>query len=157
MTQALLDDAAVLERMAYVDLNPLRAGLVSTPEQSPNTTIAQSLADQPQLDVPLTPVAASIRTSLSMPSLRDSVHLLQWTAQALHRFTDDRRSQPPLLELQRIGHRSQQWLRQVPATESLYCRAIGSVDALARYARGIGQQWIRGMGVARRLENAPVG
>ena len=155
-TQVLLDDAAVLACMAYVDLNPLRAGLVDTPVQSPHTTIAQRLVDQPQFDVPLTPVAASIRTSHSMPSLGEYVHLLQWTARELHSCAGDRWSQPPLRALQRIGHRPQQWLRQVPATESLYCRAIGTVDALTRYARYIGQRWLRGMGVARLVENTTV-
>lgn len=38
-SQALLDEQAVLTAMSYVDLNPLRAGLSQTPEDSEHTSI----------------------------------------------------------------------------------------------------------------------
>jgi len=42
-SQALLDEKAVLAAMAYVDLNPVRAGMAGTPEESDHTSIQERL------------------------------------------------------------------------------------------------------------------
>nr|WP_275298024.1 hypothetical protein [Halomonas campisalis] len=42
-SQALLDEAAILSAMAYVDLNPIRAGIAETPETSEHTSVAERL------------------------------------------------------------------------------------------------------------------
>jgi len=47
-SQALLDEKALLAAMAYVDLNPVRAGLAETPETSDYTSIQERVGELPK-------------------------------------------------------------------------------------------------------------
>ncbi|WP_165742251.1 transposase [Candidatus Thiosymbion oneisti] len=47
-SQALLDEKALLAAMAYVDLNPVRAGLAETPEASDYTSIQERVVGLPE-------------------------------------------------------------------------------------------------------------
>jgi hypothetical protein len=97
-SQALLDEQALLAAMAYVDLNPVRAGMAETPETSDYTSIQERLGaapaacatmgdvlDAPLPQAPLMPFDATGRTAWAIPfAFEDYLELVDWTGRALH-------------------------------------------------------------------------
>src|SRR5690606_38764381 len=138
-SQALLDEAAVLTCMAYVDLNPVRAKLADTPETADYTAIQariQALTHKkagrpkqqhsPNKNTTTTPVKLlpfNAGTALkdkenAIPfHFQDYLHLLDWTGRAIR---NDKRGfipadTPPIL--QRLGIPPDQWLDTLPHLE----------------------------------------
>ena len=122
-SQALLDEKALLACMAYVDLNPVRAGVAQTPEDSAHTSIKRRidalqssgqvpdvLAHQPKR---LEPFVGNPRQP--MPAglayrVEDYIELVDWTGRQIR---DDKRGnidvdQPPILD--RLGIETEHWL-----------------------------------------------
>lgn len=80
------------------------------------------------------------------------LQLVDWTGRLLH---PGKRGQiaegtPPVLRT--LGISERRWQGQVRGTESLYWRAIGSVDALCARAEELGQLWLRGIRAVMALE-----
>ena len=152
-TQALLDDPAVIASMVYVDLNPIRAGTADTPERSLHTSIRERTQHVHQNhDSFIQPLASSIRSQLSIVTTAQYLELVDWTARTLHPDKSSAIAGDTPAIIKRLGLRPQQWCLQVPATESHYWRAIGQLDALLATAKEAGLKWIRGIGIARRLQ-----
>ncbi len=154
-TQALLDDPAVLACMVYVDLNPLRAGASARPEQGPHTSWHRRCLGRCSPHTPLAPLAAGVQCELPGMTLGAYRELIDWTARALHCQDSDTPTAPTPAVVRRLRLRPQQWLVQVPATESRYWRAIGASQTLVEYATRLGQRWLRGIGTARTFETMP--
>ena len=148
--QALLDDAALLACMAYVDLNPVRAGTASLNENSPHTSAwwrARRLSQARKLE----PISGSIVAHVLDISERRYLQLLEWTGKELHSVDGKRMPDGCSPVLNRLSMNSKQWLIQVSATESHYWRAVGSAQALIEQARRFSCRWLKGVGFARHL------
>jgi REP element-mobilizing transposase RayT len=105
-SEALLDDASLLTAMAYVDLNPIRAGIALTPESSDYTSI------KARIDAPSGEAA-----------LIDAIHSMR-EAVALRRFEVPLRPMMPFCD--RVDQTEQTGL---PISERDYLRLV---DATAR-------------------------
>lgn len=150
-SQALLDSAALLTCMAYVDLNPIRAGIAKTPETSEFTSIQTRLSrntrqvtnSKDSLLKFLKPNADYAEKGIPMTEAA-YIELVDWTGRCLRH---DKRGAipahfPPILE--RLNLSEHDWLRQSRYFEARFKRVAGSWDSIKRAATQLGKQWFQG-------------
>jgi hypothetical protein len=149
--QALLDDAALVACMAYVDLNPIRAGLAADLPASEHTPVQrrlQTIDGTLDADTPLVPMRGPPAPSMPL-GLRDYMQLVDFTGRIARpdkRGAIDLQAAPIL---RRLHLDADQWRGQALGIETRYWRAVGAVDALLAKARDLGQCWLKGVGEAR--------
>lgn len=142
-SQALLTEAALLACMTYVDLNPIRAKLAETPEESDYTSIKQRLDGEPpsqSLPPLLLPFASQGHPDDLPYVFTDYLMLVDWTGRAIR--TDKRGHIPARLApiLQRLGLDDTHWLRQVTMFRRQGIRAVGDRVHCQQFALHCGQQ-----------------
>ncbi len=153
--QALLDEAAVLSAMAYVDLNPVRAKLCDSLDASHHTSAKRRIAaieKQPKIaDQSLSPIAGLRGFCVLSISQSEYLALVDYTGRQIRPDKRGVITGPPPAALGRLDYRSEQWTRQVMAVGSSFNRAVGEVESLVDKAKAMGQCWLRGIAVARAL------
>ena len=153
--QVLCDDRAVLAAMAYVDLNPIRAGMATRPDRSDHTSVkARCEAAVPaDLDGPLRPVLGASKSRLPL-RLGEYLALVEWTGKQVR---PGKRGAIPANApsvLKRFEPNPERWPIRVKAIGSGYWRAVGEVDDLIELARQLRQRWLKGIGLATALSKA---
>jgi REP element-mobilizing transposase RayT len=160
-SQALLDEAGLLTAMAYVDLNPIRAGIARTPEDSEFTSIYDRIREfkgrmrneaREARKVPLLRFASGEGTAAAIPfGLDDYLGLVDWTGRAVRidkrGFIDERL---PAIAM-RLNIDPDAWKRAMQPGGNVFGRAMGKLDHLRLHANTLGQSWVRGLTVARKL------
>lgn len=158
-SQALLDEQALAACMAYVDLNPIRAKMADTPEQSDHTSIkkrVKSLKQQNNQPKQLLHFIGNPRKNMpnGLPfHLKDYLELVDWTGRIIR---DDKRgaiphNTPPILE--RMDISAQQWLILSTRFESRFKGIIGKVDTLRRTCQMLKMQRTPNLSTSRLLLN----
>ena len=163
-SQALLDEKALLACMAYVDLNPVRAGMAETPEQSEHTSIAERTRQLQQdshrrteeADTPcgLYPFVGYPRQDMpkGLPfRLMDYLELVDWTGRAI--LANKRgyipEHQPPILDRLQIDPRH--WLSMTQHFESRFKGLVGASYALKAACRKLGYLRTPNLSAVRQL------
>jgi hypothetical protein len=145
--QALLDESALLKCMAYVDLNPIRAGVATTPESSAYTSIKARTNGR---ESHLAPFFEDAHERCGMTPIpirkKDYLELVDWSGRQLRR---DKRgkictSLPPILE--RLDIAGDVWVAEMTHYGRWYYRAVGSLETLHSYCEHLGQRWLKGPG-----------
>lgn len=153
-SQWLCDERALLAAMAYVDLNPIRAGIAQSLEQSRHASIEQRMenakSDRNLLSQRMKPIAGASVLSVSLTTA-DYLHLLEWTGRQIAPGKRGRIRDETPTALQVFESRPERWAIRVKAIGSGYRRVVGEVEDMVEIAKRFGQRWLKGVGSAARL------
>lgn len=155
-SQALLDEKALLSCMVYVDLNPIRASLASTPEDSEYTSIKRRIECKltRKTSTGILPfksdTACSNQYCLNL-TFTEYVTLLTQTGKAVRDdkagFIDGEYQ----ASLNQIALSSSQWLKASLEFEQHFSIAVGSVSRIKKFQLTTGRRRLKGVSTARKL------
>jgi putative transposase len=147
-SQALLDARALLACMAYVDLNPIRAAMAKTLEQSDYTSVQERI---------LHPEDSWLRAFAELDEngipfgLKDYLELVDWGGRVIR---DNKRGYipahaPPILT--RLKMDAAPVLDYLGRADQPVFGAIGPVSRLRAFAQSVGRSFIKGHLLGKRL------
>ncbi len=156
-SQALLDEKALATCMAYVDLNPIRAKMATTPEQSNHTSIQQRIkkavnTKQPghinQQPETLLPFVGNPRKDMptGLPfQLNDYLELVDWSGRIIR---EDKKGAiadnlPPIL--QRLDMDAKQFIYLSQNFEKPFKNLVGAAHHVRKACQAIGKNWVHGI------------
>ena len=170
--QALLDEAAIASCMAYVDLNPIRAGMAATPEESDFTSIqariqawhkenitngtegvsteSASLDDGNHSECWLCPIASEKKRRGILPmTTAEYLDLVDRSGRMIR--ADKQGAIESDLDpiLIRLGVNPQEWMDTIGSFEEKFSLVVGLIDNLSKFADQLGKRWFKGVGAAR--------
>ncbi|MFK7987961.1 MAG: hypothetical protein AB8I08_18220 [Sandaracinaceae bacterium] len=165
----------MLTCMAYVDLNPVRAGACKTLDEAEFTSIyarlkeasrrmdearaqepAPQAADEegstaPAGLAPFADQAAAEGDPSTLPMLfADYLHLLEWTGRAVRHGAGWLRGPEPAV-MSRMGIEPEAWLRTMSSHGIQSLSALGSAEQLEALAVSREKKRVRGQGWARKM------
>ena len=150
--QALLDDAALMACMAYVDLNPIRAKMANTPESSAYTSVRKRIQKARSTHAPnhpqqqmsgLFPFVGYPRTEMpkGLPfRLTDYLELVELGGRI---FRDDNRGAIDALAspiLERLNMEPKHWAYLIQHFESCFKSLVGAAYKLKQVCQSLGYQ-----------------
>ncbi|KGJ90962.1 transposase [Colwellia psychrerythraea] len=158
-SQALLDEGALLSCMAYVDLNPVRAAIAPTPEQSDFTSVqlrikAAIKGEQPTSLLPFSGNEHQQKTTGIRFSLHDYLTLVDETGRILR---DDKRGTIKSKTkniLARLHISDESWLKLTTEFECIFTGAVGTAEHLSEFSGHVGLQRTHGIANAQACLNS---
>ena len=140
----------LLACMAYVDLNPIRAAIADTPEQSDYTSIKERIDQSAQ---PLICVLSQARQddAQGIPfTLQGYLELVDWAGRVVR--SDKRGSIPSDLPaiVTRLGMNPKNLTRFLVDKQD-FPRAIGPVEQMRKLAKSLGGHFFKGVAIGRWL------
>ncbi len=156
-SQALLDERAILSCMIYVDLNPIRAGVATTLENSHYTSIKRRLNSIKTGKQPseLRCLKTSFNSNINSINIELScyIEILYQTAARLknnqQKATSNMKIKSKLLR--QFGIQEKNWLILTSQIEEEFSYVVGSVVCMEKYKKKVNQKKLKGISAALRL------
>ncbi|WDE08728.1 transposase [Thalassomonas viridans] len=157
-SQALLDEAALLACMAYVDLNPVRAAIAETPEQSSFTSIQLrvKLALKGEQPKPLMPFIGSEKDNISNGlkfTLEDYLTLVDSTGRVIREDKPGAIAKNTEAILTRLHIPTASWLKLTTEFEHTFTGAVGSPQHLTEFTQHVGLKRCHGIANSKQWLN----
>ncbi|MGB0866879.1 MAG: transposase [Granulosicoccaceae bacterium] len=156
-SQALLDEQALLACMAYVDLNPIRADIAETPEESDFTSIKQRIGAAGKGAIPkhlarFEGHATKCPKPHLIPfSLKDYIELVEWTGRSISLNKHGRIAQEIPPAFQRIKISPEEWTDLALNFEKHFTLWVGSDEHLQQVCGRIGMRHVHGSVHCRKV------
>ncbi|HMB39603.1 MAG TPA: transposase [Wenzhouxiangellaceae bacterium] len=173
-SQALLDEAALIAAMAYVDLNPIRANMAQAPEESDYTAIEQRILEQnpkiaSQVPEAMEKLPEDLQTAIGklMPfadqapknperaipyEIQDYLELVDWSGRAVIEGKQGSipENLPPILERLKIDPAS--YVKFINRSEKTrFGSFIGPLEKMRDLAERFGKSFLKGQTAAAQL------
>ncbi|GAW95953.1 MULTISPECIES: hypothetical protein [Colwellia] len=158
-SQALLDEGALLSCMAYVDLNPVRAGIAPTPEQSAFTSIqlrikAAIKGQQPSSLLSFTGNEQQEKPTGIRFNLKDYLSLVDETGRIIRADKHGAINHKTEKILARLHINEDSWLKLTTNFESIFTGAVGTAEHLCEFSEHVGLQRTHGIANAKACLNS---
>ena len=158
-SQALLDEGALLSCMAYVDLNPIRAGIAPTPEQSSFTSIqlrikAAIKGEQPTALLAFTGNEHQDKTTGIRFSLKDYLILVDETGRVIREDKRGAIDAKSAQILSRLHISDESWLKLTTNFEGIFTGAVGTAEHLCEFTEHVGLKRVHGIVNAQTCMNS---
>lgn len=149
--------------MVYVDLNPIRARMAETPEQSAHTSIKQRIAQALNVQQPyqveqqpdsLFPFAGNPRNEMpkGIPfNLADYLELVDWSGRILRK--DKKGTIPEHLPniLNRLDIDARHWIYLTNNFEQPFKNLVGTAYHVRKACEDLGKCWVHGISQCEKL------
>jgi len=165
-SQALLNEQALLSCMAYVDLNPIRAGLAGSLDESEFTGIEQRIKE---IGCELASVEKQKANSDELKPIRlvdfvgskdvdgiaclliDYIKLVDWTGRIIREDKVGYIAEKEPRILRKLGFSSDIWLRSINQFKEHSYSHLGTDEQLKAVCDESGKKWLAGIRLCREL------
>ena len=146
-SQALLDDRALLTCMAYVDLNPIRAGMAKALNDSKFTSIKE------RIEKKSTWLSGFGKDDNDLPFYLSSyIDLVDETGRCLRNDKRGFISKNTAKTIDQIDINPDDWLDELKGFKSIGFSAVGTAQQLKEYSKKTKRKWTLGIKLKPALE-----